>query len=238
MATVTITDRGCRGCTMCVDICPVDVFDYDEAQQLAQVARPQDCIGCLSCRYICPSQCVDVGEVEMLRPFHRIEGHAALIERFLQQKAETTALTSEDLEEARLDLAARLLALAGTVVETMGRGHKAVGRTAGTVAAGHLPEVYDEHGLDGVLEGMRRLFVGAFPFDFKLSGEDIDLSFKPCGLCQIVRDAGETVGEAVLCEIFHEYWAGLVTAYLGKTYKYDMPKAGDTCEMKLFPAQR
>jgi len=131
MPTVSIIDHGCRGCTMCVDICPVDVFDYDEAQELARVSRDKDCIGCLSCGYVCPSQCVEVSDYEELRPFHRIEGHAQLVERFLQQKTVAATLTEADIEEARLDVAARLLALSKTVVETIGRGHRAVGRRSG-----------------------------------------------------------------------------------------------------------
>lgn len=235
MATVKIIDRGCRSCEMCVDVCPVDVFEVDSAQGIAVVRREQDCIGCLSCRYICPSQCIDLDGVEELRPFHRIEEHKMLLERFLQQRAVSDALTEDDLEEARLDVAARLMALASTISETMGRGHRPVGRRAGAVAAAHLPEVYDEVGLEGVLKGMQRHFGEAFKFDFAVSGDTIDLDFKPCGLCRVVQDAGETVGEAVLCQVFHEYWAGLLTTYLGTTYKYEIPKAGAECEMKLFP---
>ena len=131
MATVSIIDRGCRGCTMCVDICPVDVFDYDEDQELARVTREKNCIGCLSCGYVCPSQCIEVSDFEELRPFHRIEGHAQLVERFLQQQTVTSTLTAADIEEARLDVAARLMALSKTVVETIGRGHRAAGSTSG-----------------------------------------------------------------------------------------------------------
>lgn len=236
MAQVAIVERGCRGCSLCVDTCPVEVFDRDDERDLAVVSRPEDCIGCLTCFYVCPSQCVEVTEVEILRPFHRIEGHVALIERFLQEKAAASTLTEEDLAEAHADVAARLQALAHAVVEIMGRGHKPVGRRAGSVAAIHLPEVYEEKGLENVLAGLQRRFVGAFPFDFKLSGGDVELVFNPCGLCKVVQDAGETVGEAVLCELFHEYWAGLLTEYVGTTYKFEMPKTGPVCEMKLFPA--
>jgi NAD-dependent dihydropyrimidine dehydrogenase PreA subunit len=237
MAIVSITDRGCRGCTLCVDVCPVDVFEQDAATEIAKVVRPEDCIGCLSCVYACPSRCVEVTDVELLRPFHRIEHNVAFIERFLQEKAATTSLTAADLAEAHADVAARLIALADAVVETMGRGHKAVGRRAGAVAASHMPEMYEEKGLDDVIRGMQRTFKNAFVFDYAITGDAVDLTFKPCGLCAIVEGAGETVGEAVLCEIFHEYWAGLLTTYLGETYKFEVPRAGTICEMKLFPAR-
>lgn len=237
MPTVSIIDRGCRGCTMCVDICPVEVFDYDEAQELARVSRDKDCIGCLSCAYVCPSQCVEVADYEELRPFHRIEGHAQLVERFLQHKTAAATLTETDIEEARLDVAARLLALSKTVVETIGRGHRAVGRRSGAVAATHLPEGYEQTGVEGVLAGMQRMLGAAFNVGFEVSGSEVGLTFAPCGLCRVVEDAGETVGEAVLCEIFHEYWAGLLTAYIGETYRYEMPRTGATCHMRLFPAR-
>jgi NAD-dependent dihydropyrimidine dehydrogenase PreA subunit len=234
---VSIAERGCRGCTLCVDICPVDVFDCDEERHQAVVRRQEDCIGCLSCHYICPSQCVEVGEVESLRPYHRIEGHVALIERFLQQPAASRLLSEEDLAEGYRDVAARLAALARAVVEILGRGHKAVGRRAGAVAASHLPEVYEEPGIEGILTGMQRLFRHAFDFDYRIEGDRLALTFSPCGLCRLVEDAGEKVGEAVLCEIFHEYWAGLLTAYVGTTFRYEMPTVGSTCEMRLFPAR-
>ena len=235
MATVSILDRGCRGCTLCVDICPVEVFELE--QEKAVVKREQDCIGCLSCTYACPSKCIEVAGIEVLRPFHRIDSHTALVERFLQEKSAGVALSSEDLEEAFRDVSARLVALAATVVETMGRGHRPVGRRAGAVAAAHLPEVYEEKGLENVLSGLQRRFENAFDFDFEVGENGLDLTFHPCGLCRVVEDAGEKVGEAILCELFHEYWAGLVSTYLGETYKFEVPQAGKTCKMRLFPAR-
>ncbi|HWR58925.1 MAG TPA: ferredoxin family protein [Thermodesulfovibrionales bacterium] len=238
MVNVTIIDKGCRGCTLCVDTCPVNVFDYDAGKDLAKVARQEDCIGCLSCYYECPSQCIEVSDIERMRPFHRIEEHAALIEKFLQEKAAGRAIKAEDLEEARKDVSARLVALTNTIVEVLGTGYKAVGRRAGALAAAHLPEVYEEKGLDYVLGGMQRLFHQAFQFDFKVSGEAVSMEFHPCGLCRIVEQAGWKVGEAVLCQVFHEFWAGLLTAYIGTSYRYELPMIGATCKMELQPVKR
>lgn len=237
MATVTIVERGCRGCTLCVDTCPVQVFEHDAALNQAVVRRPEDCIGCLSCVYVCPSRCVDVGEVEPLRPFHRIEEHVALVERFLQEPTASRSLSGDDWEEARLDVAARLSALAHTVVETMGRGHKPVGRRAGTLAAAHMPEMYDEVDLDTVLGALQRRFGAAFSLSYAVTDSTVDLTFAPCGLCAVVEAAGEKVGEAVLCEIFHEYLAALVGSFAGSTYRFELPQAGATCRMTLTKAR-
>ena len=203
----------------------------------AVVSRPQDCIACLSCEYLCPSRCIEVGDYEVLRPFHRIEEHAALIERFLQEKTASRTLTSDDIAEATRDTAARLHALADAVVETMGRGHKPVGRRAGAVAAAHLPEMYEEKGLDRVLAGMKREFRNSFDFEHTMAGDSVEMTFSPCALCKIVKDAGQEVGKAILCEMFHEYWAGLFSAYTGTSYRCEVPKAGDVCEMRIFPSR-
>jgi len=237
MATVTIVERGCRGCTLCVDTCPVAVFEHDAARDQAVVRRPEDCIGCFSCVYVCPSRCVDVGEVEMLRPFHRIEEHVAFIERFLQEPAVSRSLSGDDWEEARRDVAARLTALVNTVVETMGRGHKPVGRRAGALAAAHMPEMYEQLDLESLLGALQRRFGAAFALTYALRDDTVDLTFSPCGLCAVVEAAGEKVGEAVLCELFHEYLAALVGAFAGATYRHELPQAGATCRMTLTRAR-
>jgi hypothetical protein len=172
-----------------------------------------------------------------LRPFHRIEEHATLIEKFLQEKTAAKSLTQADLDEAYKDVAARLIALSGTTVELLGGGYKVVGRQSGALAATHLPEVYDEKGLDHVLCGMQRLFRGAFVFDYSVSGENVNLTFNPCGLCSIVEGAGQKVGDAVLCNVFHEFWVGLLSAFAGKHYRYQVPTAGAVCKMELHPAK-
>lgn len=237
MPKVTIEDTGCRGCTMCVDICPVDVFDFDEAAFIAKSTRPDDCIGCLSCVYVCPSRCVEVADVEMLRPFHRIEKNAALVEKFLQAESMDKAIVPEDWEEAYADVAVRLHALGGAVTETMGRGQKIVGRKSGTLSASHMPEMYEDTDLEVVMAKMKERFEHAFDFDFKVvdgeEGKEVALKFQPCGLGKVVTDKGEKIGEAVLCHLFHEYWAGLVGTFCNAKYKCEMGSVGSTCEMKL-----
>ncbi len=240
MATVTIEEKGCRGCTMCVDICPVDVFEVDTAHAIARVARTQDCIGCQSCVYVCPSRCVDIEDVEILRPFHRVEKHASLVECLLQGESQRTAVGADDWSEALRDVAVRLDALGGAVTETMGRGQRAVGRKAGVLAAEHMPEMYEEADLEGVLQKMQERFRHAFTFDYLIQesedGKEIELTFKPCGLHHVVSASGGTIGAHVLCEIFHEYWAGLVGSFANTRYRCKMPSVGDQCVMRLGPS--
>jgi NAD-dependent dihydropyrimidine dehydrogenase PreA subunit len=235
MPTVKIEDKGCRGCTLCVDICPCDVFDYVEADQLAKVSRQDDCIGCFSCFYLCPSACIELGDVELQRPFYRIEQNAAFVEKFLQARPASKALAEADWEEAYKDVSVTMASLSTAIVEMLGRGTRALGRKSGAVAAAHLPEIYEERGLEGVLDRLRERFEHSFPFTYERSGEEVTFTFEGCGCNQVVTDAGGEVGKAVLCQLFHDYLAGLIGAYTGTNYRHTMPRVGQTCVMKLAP---
>lgn len=238
MPKIHLSEKGCRGCMLCVDICPVDVFEFNEEKNLAEVKRPDDCIGCLSCYYACPSQCIEITEVEHIRPFYRIEKNVAFVEQFLQTKPADRELREEELDFAYQEVGILLSAFADAITEILGRGHKSVGRRAGTVAAAHLPEMYEEKGLNELLKAMRERFGASFDFSYTLSEDShIDLAVQPCGLLQAVRNAGETPGKSDLCLLFHEYWAGLISAFTGSNYVYELLEAGDRCALKLQPKQ-
>jgi hypothetical protein len=125
----------------------VKVFDLEAGTGIAKASRPDDCIGCLSCVYACPSGCLEVSGVEVLPTLHRVEEHAAFVEKFLQVKqAEQAPISPEEWEEARKDVSRCLMGLADSIQETIGRGFKMLGRDAGALATAHLPEMYEEPG--------------------------------------------------------------------------------------------
>jgi NAD-dependent dihydropyrimidine dehydrogenase PreA subunit len=234
MPTINIAEPGCRDCQLCVDICPTKVFERDDAKQLARVARQDDCIGCTSCAYICPSGCLEVTDFVEQRPFHRIEKNAGLVSRFLQKTPASVQLSAADYDEALLDTHLRLSALADAVTEVLGRGSKSAGRTAGNLSAAHLPEVYEALSVPQLLESLSHRFAGAFDFQATASadGNAITLTFANCALRGVVARKGETVGKSGLCDLFHEYWAGLIGAFAGRNYAVEVT-VGDGCTMKL-----
>ncbi len=52
--------RVCNGCGTCYDICPMDVFGWDEEKQMPFVAYPGECDSCCFCEITCPEVAIDV----------------------------------------------------------------------------------------------------------------------------------------------------------------------------------
>jgi NAD-dependent dihydropyrimidine dehydrogenase PreA subunit len=227
MPQVTIDEKGCRDCALCVEICPTEVFSRDERRELAQVTKPEDCIGCTSC--------LTVSDYTPQRPFYRIEENAALVARFLQDKPLSVELSPADYQEALGDVHVRLKALGDAVLETMGRGQRAVGRAAGALAAAHVPEMYEESTLADVLERMKKRFSGSFDFEATSTadGGEVTLRFPSCAFRSAVTSQGDKIGAAVLCSLFHEYWAGLLGAFTHRNYSVEMLDTTAECTMRL-----
>lgn len=55
----TINRDWCKGCGICVAVCPKNVLELDKKDK-AVAARKQDCIACQLCEQICPDLAIEV----------------------------------------------------------------------------------------------------------------------------------------------------------------------------------
>ena len=55
-----IDERLCTGCGECYDMCPLDIFGWDEERNMPTVAHPGECSICCFCETTCPSVAIDV----------------------------------------------------------------------------------------------------------------------------------------------------------------------------------
>ena len=83
MVEIKIHEQSCRGCRLCVDICPTNIFDYDEEKHRALIRYPEDCIACLSCAYICPSGAITHEGCHEVKNFYRDAEFCGKMEKFL-----------------------------------------------------------------------------------------------------------------------------------------------------------
>jgi len=80
---LTIHEKGCRGCEMCVDICPTKVFEFDVEKHLSVVKHSEDCIACLSCTFICPTGAISHRNYHSVKNYYRDIDYCKKLERFL-----------------------------------------------------------------------------------------------------------------------------------------------------------
>ncbi|MCF7935126.1 MAG: 4Fe-4S binding protein [Synergistales bacterium] len=59
--TVTINKGWCKGCELCISVCPKNVLELDDKMK-SEPARMDDCIGCMQCVNICPDLAITVKE--------------------------------------------------------------------------------------------------------------------------------------------------------------------------------
>jgi ferredoxin len=83
MLEINVHEQACRGCEMCVDICPTAVFEFDADKRLCVVKHADDCIACLSCAYICPSGAITHSGCHMVKNFYRDLEFCGKMEKFL-----------------------------------------------------------------------------------------------------------------------------------------------------------
>jgi len=82
---------------------------------------------------------------------------------------------------------------------------------------------------------MRGRLGDSFPFAHEISGDDVRLTVEPCGLAGVVGKDG-AIGKHVLCQLYHEYWAGMLSSFLGKQYGCETAQAtSQKCVMNLTP---
>lgn len=62
---ITIDKAWCKGCKLCIPVCPKQVFVMsknrsDRGYLMPTAAAPERCINCKQCEYICPDFCISV----------------------------------------------------------------------------------------------------------------------------------------------------------------------------------
>lgn len=83
MLEMVIQEKACRGCRLCLDVCPTDCFTFDEATRKAEVAVLENCIACRSCSYICPSGAISHSAYHEVKNFYRNIEFSKRMEKFL-----------------------------------------------------------------------------------------------------------------------------------------------------------
>lgn len=59
-SAVKIDYRHCIGCQKCYELCPMDIFTWDEETKMPKVAYVEECWFCGVCWMECPKRAIDI----------------------------------------------------------------------------------------------------------------------------------------------------------------------------------
>lgn len=57
-ALVAVDESSCTGCGRCLEVCPADVFSWDQSGRRSEAARPAQCVRCRRCVGVCPASAI------------------------------------------------------------------------------------------------------------------------------------------------------------------------------------
>lgn len=65
MAKITIDKDKCKGCLLCISVCPKNLISADKklnrhGVKPVKFMESDECIGCMMCAIICPDCCIEV----------------------------------------------------------------------------------------------------------------------------------------------------------------------------------
>jgi len=80
---IAVHEQSCRGCELCIDICPTKVFELDPEKRVCLVRHSEDCMACLSCAYLCPSGAITHRGVHLVKNFYRDAAFCRKMGKFL-----------------------------------------------------------------------------------------------------------------------------------------------------------
>lgn len=60
---VEVNNAWCKGCSLCVGVCPKSVLGLSDRLK-SKAVRQEECVGCRQCENICPDLAITVKEAE------------------------------------------------------------------------------------------------------------------------------------------------------------------------------
>jgi ferredoxin len=213
MIEITVDKDACVGCTLCVDECPTDVFEFNDKEAIPEVKKPGECFGCLSCSEICPSDAISHSDL-IRSEDHYHDSYNLRMASLLSPAVQTPKSSGDPASEQRAmnDLGVRLLAVAAVFRQTLGGSLPAVGTMAGRTLATQLPRYQVPECFQDVLDQAVLQFAPTWNLKPSLEPEgNLTVHVGDCYIRELCKGEGIELG-GDLCVLFYNYLAG----YLGR----------------------
>lgn len=234
MIKIKIDEDACVGCALCVDVCPTDVFEFDEEKCIPVVKREEECFGCFSCSEICPAEAIEHNDAVMSNNFYHDSYAIDLAAKLTPGITQAVDVTDEKERRIALDdLGIRLLSIASVFRHTLGGSMPAVGTMAGRTLANQLPRFQEPETFQEVLDLAKQQFSPAWDLNFSESPDELIITTHTCFIRELCDKEGIDLG-GDLCVLFYNNLAGYLGKMSGARLKLEEMSPGcDSCSYKV-----
>lgn len=236
---IRVDEKACVGCSLCVEVCPTRVFEFNEGTGVPEVKKQAECFGCLSCAEICPATALDHGSLSLSESYYHDPAALELAARLgtPPRTFNIPAASEEPLRKAREDLGIRLLSVAAVLKQTLGQSLAAIGTQAGRSLAQQLPRYQQPSSLNEALALARSVFGPAWQLEFEVKDKECTICVGDCFIRDLCSSHGIELG-GDLCTLFYGYCAGYIAKMAGvrpRLMKTERSKDGCRYSLQLHP---
>jgi ferredoxin len=237
---IHVDEKSCVGCSLCAEVCPTKVFEFNQEKALPEVKKQAECFGCLSCSEICPATALDHGNITLSESYYHDPAALDVAAKLgIAPRALNTPIQNEDaLLKAKTDLGIRLLSVAAVLKQTLGQSLAAVGTQAGRSLAAQLPRYQPPQSVKEALDLAKSVFAPAWDLEFTLQDKDCTMRVTTCFIRELCQKQGIELG-GDLCTLFYGYCAGYISKTAGvRPRLLKTERGGNECRygIQLYPA--
>lgn len=213
---IRVDEKACVGCSLCAEVCPTGVFEFNETSGVPEVKKQAECFGCLSCSEICPATAIDHGTPGLSESYYHDPAALALASGLgSPPRAYNVPISSEEpMLKAKTDLGIRLLSVAAVLKKTLGQSLASIGTQAGRQLAQQLPRYQPPATIEDALALAQSVFAPAWQLNISLQENQCTIRVAACFIRELCKNRGIELG-GDLCTLFYGYLAG----YIAKTAK-------------------
>ncbi len=234
MIDIRIDDDACVGCSLCVEVCPTKVFEFDEKKARPVVKKPKECFGCLSCSEICPATAIVHEGVVHSENHYYDPGAVELSQKTADEAGGINFPDDAGIRRLAVgDLGIMMLSVDSVFRQTLGGCMPAVGTMAGRTLATHLPRYHVPADFKEALAMVVEQLAPTWDLEASYDGaESLKITAGTCFIRDLCRREGLELG-GDLCVLFYNYLAGYLAKLSGVRLKLEKTSPGDTCAYEI-----
>jgi ferredoxin len=213
---ISLDEKACVGCSLCVDICPTDVFEQPEKERIPIIKHEKECFGCLSCAEICPATAITHTGLPLSMSYYHDRSSLSLAAKMGKPPRPLNIPEEETMiSAATRDLGVRLLSVASVLKQTIGQSLPSVGTMAGMSLAAQLPRYQTVSSFEEACSLVSRTFAPAWELGFTVENDVMSITVGTCFVRTLCREEKLPLG-GDLCVLFYNYLAGYFAKISGK----------------------